>query len=367
MKLLILKYMDRSHPHAGGAEYYIHEVSERLVKYGYKIAIHSSEFPSCRRVEKTKGIVIIRRGRGLLTYLYAAIDYLSSLCREFDVVIDEYTKMFFLAPLYSRGYTVFMVHQLAKEVFPYEAPYLPYRVASLEDYILKKVYSKIPTIAASRSTALELKRLGFRQVYVAEPGINKELLYKKRSPYVSNVIVYLGRLVRYKRIEDAIKVLYIVRKRISNVRLYVMGRLCDLKYLSFLKHLARRLGLSSHVKFLLNVSEKEKVEVLRRAMLMIIPSVKEGWCISVIEANALGIPVVAYDVPGLRDSIVNGVTGITVPFAQVSLMADAVTKLLTDTEVYEQMSINCKEWASNFTWDRTAEKFRKAIEDILGS
>jgi glycosyltransferase involved in cell wall biosynthesis len=96
-----------------------------------------------------------------------------------------------------------------------------------------------------------------------------------------------------------------------------------------------------------------------------VPSVREGWGVSVIEANAMGTPAIGYAVPGLRDSIVEGVTGALVrPFDYVA-MAGAAKLLIGDQGNLEKMSRNCLDWARKFSWDDAATAFHRLLESRI--
>ena len=66
------------------------------------------------------------------------------------------------------------------------------------------------------------------------------------------------------------------------------------------------------VVFYGHIKDEVKYDLLRKAHLLLVPSVREGWGLVVTEANAMGTPVIAYDSPGLRDSVVDQKTGILV-------------------------------------------------------
>ena len=84
-----------------------------------------------------------------------------------------------------------------------------------------------------------------------------------------------------------------------------------------------------------------------------------------MEANGCGIPAIAYDVPGLRDSIRDGETGLLVPSGDIEGLAEAIIKLLTDAELRERLGRNALDWASSFGWDRSAEEYMTVITGVI--
>ncbi len=110
------------------------------------------------------------------------------------------------------------------------------------------------------------------------------------------------------------------------------------------------------------VQEDRKLLELRRAWVAALPSEKEGWGLTVIEANACGTPVVASDSDGLRDSVKPGETGLLVPHADPPALADALRKILAAPELRARLSEGGLAWARTFTWERTARETISAME-----
>ncbi len=113
------------------------------------------------------------------------------------------------------------------------------------------------------------------------------------------------------------------------------------------------------------VSEEQKYEILKRAWIFVTTSIKEGWGLSVIEANYFGAPAIAYDVPGLRDSINNGETGLLIPSGDIEALANAIVKVLNDSGLRERLGQNAQSWASTFSYDRTVDEFAEVIGGVL--
>jgi glycosyltransferase involved in cell wall biosynthesis len=120
------------------------------------------------------------------------------------------------------------------------------------------------------------------------------------------------------------------------------------------------------VKFLGGLSNEERRRLLTRAWVLVNPSVREGFGLNVLEANALGTPCVAYNVAGLRDSVIDGKTGLLVKEnGDAEKLAEAIIKVLKDEEFRRTLSVNALEYSKNFSWDKTAEGFLKVVESVL--
>ena len=84
--------------------------------------------------------------------------------------------------------------------------------------------------------------------------------------------------------------------------------------------------------------------------------------LTVTEANACGTPAIASDVPGLRDAVQDGRTGLLYSYGDVADLAGKITRLLEDGELRARLSAGAMAWASHFSWDEAA---RQTIE-VLG-
>lgn len=128
--------------------------------------------------------------------------------------------------------------------------------------------------------------------------------------------------------------------------------MCEGEEQKKLEQYARR--IKSPVHFLGKVDTKGKVELLQRAWVLVNPSSMEGWGLTVIEANACGTPVVASDVPGLRDSVNQDLSGFLVPYGNVAQFAEKTSLLITNAAVRRKISRQATVWSKHFSWVRSA-------------
>ncbi|MGI0013570.1 MAG: glycosyltransferase family 4 protein, partial [Nitrososphaera sp.] len=297
--ILILNRRDITNPRAGGAEVYIHEVAKRLVKF-YAIVMFSSAFSNCKSEEVIDGIKIVRCGNEFTVYLLALFYYLTSFRKFIDVIVEcKDGGVPWLTQFYSTKRKIALVHQTGRgadtpfnqSVWYYEfsSKVFGYLVYLLEPLLLK-AYRGIDIITPSKSTRTDLEGFGIdpKHIEVAEPGVIKDVEFQIKKSRIPTII-YLGRVNRYKRLEDVIKTFAIIKKEIPSSRLIIAG-LGDSEYLDYLYEISRKMGVYEKVDFRGRVSEDEKMFLLSEAHLMLFASVREGWGISVIEANSVGTP-----------------------------------------------------------------------------
>jgi glycosyltransferase involved in cell wall biosynthesis len=91
------------------------------------------------------------------------------------------------------------------------------------------------------------------------------------------------------------------------------------------------------------------------------PSLKEGFGLTVVEANALGTPVVASDAPGLRDSVRHGETGLLAPAGDVDAFAAHIGALLGDDALAHRLGAAALTWSRRFDWDAAADEMAEAL------
>jgi glycosyltransferase involved in cell wall biosynthesis len=115
------------------------------------------------------------------------------------------------------------------------------------------------------------------------------------------------------------------------------------------------------IKFFGFVSEEDKYRLLREASMLIVPSIREGWGQVVIQANMVGTPVIGYRVQGLRDAVLEGMTGMLVPKGDVQDLAEAIVYLFKNRNFLKKMSDEAIKYSRRFQWEESA----KAMGDLL--
>jgi glycosyltransferase involved in cell wall biosynthesis len=362
MRILWFSWRDIKNPEAGGAEVFAYEVARRLVESGNVVTLFTSAYPGCRREEEIDGIRVIRDGGRYSVYWRARGHYSASLSKEgFDLVVDEINTVPFFAPKFVKGERIIaMIHQLAREYWFYETPFPINQIGYhlLEERWLRN-YAKIPTITVSESTKRDLVNLGFKYIHVVTEGLNfnppKEIPEKEGHP----VVVYVGRLKRAKRPDHAIKAFKMVKERLPDAELWMIG---DGNFRWQLEGMVK-MG----VRFFGHLPNRERRELLKRTWVMVNPGIREGYGLNVIEANALGVPCVAYDVPGLRDSVKDGGTGFLVRSGDVLALSESILKILENYSLRMELSSRSLEYARGFNWDRTSHEVLGVMTQIVGS
>jgi len=359
-RVLWINWRDLRNPLAGGAEVHAHEVLSRLAGRGWETVLVSHAVKGLPTRETESGYVVRREG-GASTFNFTVYGSLRRWVREerADLVVDDSNKIAFAAPWLSPVPVVALIHHLFGGAIFREASLPAALYVRLSESLVPGIYRDVPVMTGSPSARAELSQLGIRDVTAVGEGVDLGGYGPpqpgERDP---NLLLYLGRIKKYKGLDVLIQALHILRDSFPQARLEIAGSGDDVPRLSAL---ASKLGLSDRVRFLGRVSEKEKIALFRRASVALNSSLKEGWGLTSIEANGCGTPVVASDVPGLCDSVRDGETGFLVPFGDARAMADRIRRILSDEGLAASLRSASLAWAREHTWDRVADKTESVL------
>ncbi len=369
MRILILNWYDMMNPAAGGAERYLHQIFSRLADGGAEVTLFTRLFAGAKTIEEVDGLRVVRvpasirsLAFGALTMVIQAWHYYRKHRADFDVVIDCVNKVPFFTPLYVDKPRLSLQHHFNDVTFHEELPPGLAHLGEVAEHIYFRLYANEPFVVVSESTREDLVRFGIyplrcRVIYNGASQPNGYPVTKSPMPKV----VYLGRLKRYKRIDLLLRAMAIVAQTQPQAQLVVVGDGPDRRRL---KEMAVALGLRGNVKFEGRVSERRREELLGSAWLNATASKKEGWGLSVLEAGILGVPTVATNVSGLRDTVIHGKTGYLVKYGDTRAMAGAITQLIENADLRQGMGQQARLFAERFTWEDSADQMKDFIEDL---
>lgn len=358
MKILWLSWRDIKNPNSGGAEKVAFEIAAKLVKNGHKITIFTSSFEGCKPSETINGIKVIRSG-GLISCRFKGFLYYLKH-KDTNIIVDEINTIPFFTPLFAKSKSISLIHQLAREYWFVHTIYPTNLIGYLIEPIFLKIYKNVLTITVSQSTKSDLQKLGFKKVSIIREGINiKPLLIENKD----NKIVFIGRLTKAKKPEDAIMAFKIISGQFKSYKLHIVGT-GDQSYIQKLKNLTKKLGLRNKVVFEGFISEKNKIRLLKKSKITLIPALREGWNLVATESQALCSVPVGYNVPGLRDSIKNNKTGLLTD-QNPQALAKRTTELLENENKRLELAKNGFIFSKNFSWQNTYDDFLNIINSTF--
>jgi glycosyltransferase involved in cell wall biosynthesis len=316
------------------------------------------------------GITVQRRGGPYTVYVWAGLAMaaakvgLGPLRRvRPDIVVDTQNGLPFLSRLVHGRRTVVLVHHCHREQWPVAGRVMSRIGWFVESRLSPRLHRRNQYVTVSLPSARDLALLGVQpdRVAVVRNGLDAAPEHTLTAPRSTTPrVVVLSRLVPHKRIEDALDAVARLRDRVPGVHLDVLG---DGWWREPLVDHAARLGISDAVTFHGHVDDFTKHAVLQRSWVHVLPSLKEGWGLSVVEAAQHGVPTVGYRASGgLTDSVVDGVTGVLVD--HFDEMVDGLERLLTDDVLRDQLGAKAQIRSGEFSWEQSADAMRAVLDAV---
>lgn len=361
----------------GGAELRMREIGKRLAKKGYEIYVVCGKTePNLPDYEEIDGIKVyyvktipefLFRFRKISFYLSRYLFYFLSVFRIYtlldkvDVIVDNISPAPSFAYLLGkiRKKTVYAeIHEFfGYEWFKLKDPITAF-FGFLSQYLLKIFkFDKIITVSKFTKRRLVMFGLDPQKIIVIPNGVDilKYSKCKVNNAHQNDSIVSIGRLVKQKGYEYLIEAMKKVIREVPNVRLYIVG---DGPLKNKLVAKVRKEGLDRNIVLLGKVSDEEKLRVLNTSEIFVLPSLQEGFGITLLEAMACGLPIIANDLLVFREFI-NQQNGYLVDVRDTKRFAEAIVSLLKDEDKKMEMRKYNKRRAKLFNWDKIAEVVEK--------
>ena len=364
--LFVLNERDLENPRAGGAEVNLFEIFGRLAARGYPVTLVCAGYPGAGPAGTERGITIRRAGNRYSFYVRGPLLFrrLARRVAGAAILVENLCKLPFYGPLYSPFPVLAIVHHLFGTTAFRQVSLPVAAVTYLSELGIPPIYRRVPMIAVSPSTRDDLVARGVRpeSITVIPNGLD----HTRYSPGASEpgpLILSLGRVEPYKRIDLLVDAMPRILAAVPAARFVIVGRG---DAVPALERQVARLGLGRAVELRGFVDEDEKVALYRAARVFVNPSEKEGWGLTILEANACGVPAIASDVPGLRDSVRHERTGLLVPYGDLEAWTAAIIRILREPETWGRLRQGALEWAASFTWDAAAERTEAVIQRMVG-
>ncbi|GAA5613293.1 glycosyltransferase family 1 protein [Streptomyces platensis] len=350
-RIVFLARRDLGNPAAGGSELLVDRIAEGLSAHGHQVTLLCGGPPSAglpgRGGAPTRGYRVVSAG-GDAGHFLRVPRQLARRVGPCDLLVEVCNGMPYLAPLWHRGPTLCLVNHVHTDLWRLRCPGPAARLGRrLEHWALAGAHRRDLMVAVSGSTASALRGLGvdaerIRLVYngVAEPGPPTP---KAPEP----LFLAMGRLVEYKRIDLLLRLWERVRP-VTGGRLVIVGDGPERARLAAMA--------GPGVTFTGHVSEERKHQLLCSAWLLLHPSLVEGWGLVVMEAAARRTPAVGFDIPGLRDSVEDGTTGLLA--RGESAFAAHWCTLALSARRRDALGRAAERRAARFRWSHTVQSFR---------
>lgn len=370
MHIVFLTWKDILHPAHWWAEVVIHNYVKRLVSRGHKVTWFASRFPGAKSEETLDGIDIIRRYHMHTIWIFASLWYKKFMAKnDIDAILDEAGGWPLLSPLFEKKIPIiFFIHH----IWDHEFRGIPL-FGSFAKWVYRWMiarYKNTSTITVSESTKEELiSDFHFRaeQVTVIKNACDIIPLETIDFTTKDDSILFLGRLMPIKRVEDAIRAFSLFRSsdaRFAHYTLDIIGENQNEEYVEMLTNLTLELSLRNSVQFHGFIPKESYREKVARHKIILVPSIKEWFWLVVLEANSYGIPAIGYDVPGLRESIKDTENGFLVEDGNYVEMSKKLAWFCGNVDNYQKISIQSLEYVKNQRdWEGNTDILEQVILD----
>jgi glycosyltransferase involved in cell wall biosynthesis len=176
-------------------------------------------------------------------------------------------------------------------------------------------------------------------------------------------VLFVGSLIPRKGLPFLIEAAKKMVKERADTKFLIVG---DGPLKQQLDSALKEANLGGNFLFLNNVKEEALPTLYNCADVFVLPSIQEGQGIVLLEAQACGVPVAAFDIGGVNEAVRNKETGLLVERGSIDGLAEALLKLIGDTELNQKMGLAGRRFVSeNFTWNLCAERMLNVYREAL--
>lgn len=227
-------------------------------------------------------------------------------------------------------------------------------------------------VAISNFTAGELRlRLGLKNVDVVYSGVRFSHFAKanRGSRDRSTSILSVGAVKPRKGYHISLRAFASLSRKFPNLSYTIVGGNHSHTYRQSLEKCVTTEGIQDRVIFRETLSEEALLEEYGRARIFVLSPVNvgtavEGFGLVYLEANAAGLPVVGTLGCGAEEAIAHGESGLLVPQEDVAATAEAIERLLTDSDLYSRLASGGARRAEEFSWERTVEQVLEVYQAV---
>ena len=252
------------------------------------------------------------------------------------------------------------------------ANYFMHRLANLEE----KTAQNATLIVTISNYSLEKIRENYGidkgKVRIVPNGVDVEKFKPMKNPALLKrhfglgnepCVLFVGSLIPRKGISFLVEAAKRIIKENAETKFLIVGEGPQKNQLTIA---LESVNLSGNFKFLGNLKEDDLSAVYNCADVFVLPSIQEGQGIVLLEAQACGKPVVAFDIGGVNEAARNGETGLLVDRGSSEELGNALLRLLSEKPLREKMGANGRRFVTeNFTWDICAQKMLKIYREVL--
>lgn len=377
--LVWICWKDIRNPEAGGAELVHHEISKRLVRDGWTVIHLVPGYEGCQPEEVVDGIHVVRIGKSVLSFYRLPFYFWRHLRKKTHFLVDAFISLgSFSCLMMKPARAAIVIHHIEDTKWFFQTSFtgvprwiMP--IINMTGYFIEKfqlillaIFFRGKVMTGSESTAGELRRLGFsrKRITLISYGITSKPLEEVSLSLAKEqafTVLMLGPR-RSKRPMETLRAFELFQQQHPEAQFWVAGWG---EKLEAMRLYVQKNGMRN-VTFHGRVSSELRDELLQRAHVLCTTPLREGWGLIVIEANAMGTPVIGYDVPGLRDALAFGNGWLCAPDPRsMAGKLELVFKQWRKADgEYETVRRRCLEAGKKFTFERSYEQFKEVLSPV---
>lgn len=273
---------------------------------------------------------------------------------------------------YREGLSAFLARKLLKKPYCIWCQgadiYLPWRFKKVASRLFLRRANAI--IALTQDMKEKIQEVCKRDASVIPNGVDLEkfqrLSHRNTFKLATNgqkTILFVGRLHPIKGIAYLIEAMNTIVKKNPKARLLLIGNGEERQNL---ENLVKELDLAKYVNFIGKVPNEKVLEYMIASDVLVLPSLSEGFPLTILEAMACGLPIVATKVGGIPEIVKNGEGGFLVEPQNTAEISEKVLMFLENDELRERISQNNIIEAKKYSWEAVVERLEKVYLAVLG-
>lgn len=342
-------------PHKGGVENYVYQTAKRLVKRGHKVWVVTSKLKGMKEREKIDGIDVVRVPAVDVLPDRLPLPFLMSVSKKAGVVdvVVTHTRFYPLSlfgGLYARHHGIPWLHvEHGSKQVAYTNPVINATAKLVDATAGRWILRNAVVAGVSKASCGFATRFGAKSCLVLYNGVDTKFFYGRLKKHKGFRIAFVGRLIKEKGVQDLLKAV-----KGLDVEVVIVGK-------GPFEQELKKLG----GKF---VGEKDSAgvrEVLSQSNILVNPSYGEGLPTSVLEAGAMGLPVIATDVGGTSEIIVDCKNGFLVHPGNVFELRQNIKRLFNAglrSKIGKSLQKTVKQ---RFDWDGIVFKLEKVLKEFI--
>lgn len=231
-----------------------------------------------------------------------------------------------------------------------------------ESYISKKAIKIFAISDSTKKDIINRYEINEDKIKVIPDALNKTLFKSSKQKIIFNKnLLFVGRLVPRKNIIDLIKIMRLLVDTDKGFILNLVGE-GENTYVEKIKKEVFINNLQKNINFHGKVTDDKLNKLYESNNIFVFTSLVEGFGLVLLEAMSKGLPVVAYDIVGVRDVVINNTNGYLVKPFDYQDFVNKIMSLSKDKDSYQEMSKNALKRIDNFSWDTSVKVLDESLK-----